>query len=278
MKYVLTCLMILISVQAFGQSQIQGYEEDYGYPPVPPAHYYVRWLIDKPTAYMLPRGSFDLDFHTFPEGGVQAAIDIGLAKRFSIGLAYGGAKILSEQIPEWNPKMEFNIKYMLIEEYQAIPQITIGFSSAGYGLYQEADSAIGYYEDRYLVKSPGFYMAISKEYPLYETYLTLHGGINYSLESEIDSDPDIYVGSLINLGYRMVFLAEYDFALNDNKSAGIFGRGRGYLNLGLAWYLSSELQLELDFRNILLNRRALGDEDLVMDREIRLVYLQFFTD
>jgi hypothetical protein len=167
----------------------------------------------------------------------------------------------------------------LIEEYREIPQISIGFSSAGYGLYQEEDRSIGYYEDRYLVKSPGFYLAFSKEYPIYATYFSLHGGINYSLENEIDSDPDIYIGSLINLNYRMVFLVEYDFALNDNKKAGIFGgRGRGYLNLGLAWYLSSELQLELDFRNILLNRRPIGDEDLIMDREIRLVYLQFFTD
>jgi hypothetical protein len=278
MKYLMISLVLLLSLTAFAQDKTQDLDGEYYYPPPPPAHYYVRTLIDKPTAYMLPRGAFDLDFKTFPGGGMQAAINIGLANRFSLGLAYGGAQILSEQTPEWNPKMEFNIKYMLIEEYQSIPQVTFGFRSAGYGLYQETDSSIGYHEDRYLVKSPGFFMAVSKEYPVYSSYVSLHGGISYSLENEIDSDPNIYIGSLINLGYRMVFLTEYDFALNDNKSAGIFGRGRGYLNIGVAWYLTSELQLELDFRNILLNRRALHDEDLVIDREIRLVYLQFFTD
>jgi hypothetical protein len=278
MKYVIACLMLLMSMTALAQDTSQDATADYYYPPPPPAHYYVRTLIDKPTAYMLPRGAFDLDFKTFPGGGVQSAINIGLANRFSLGLAYGGSQILSEETPVWNPKMEFNIKFMLIEEYLSIPQVTVGFRSAGYGLYQETDSSIGYYEDRYLVKSPGFFLAISKEYPIYTSYVSLHGGISYSLENEIDADPDVYIGSLVNLGYKMVFLGEYDFALNDNKSAGIFGRGRGYLNLGLAWYLSPELQLELDFRNILLNRRALHDEDLVIDREIRLVYLQFFTD
>lgn len=280
MKYIIAAWLCVLSTWIIGQTVDQDYNqeiyEDYS---IPPAHYNVRWLIDKPTAYMLPRGSFDLDFRTFPQGGVQAAINIGLANSFMIGLAYGGARILSEETPEWNPKMEFNIRYRLIEEYQGIPQFSVGFGSAGYGLYQEKDTSIGYNEDRYLVKSPGFFLSLSKEYPLYTSYLSLHGGLNYSLESEIDADPNIYIGSLIHLGYHMVFLIEYDFAINDNKKSGIFGRGRGYLNLGVAWYITSELQLEIDFRNILLNRLAESEEDdLVIDREVRLVYLQFFTD
>ena len=273
--YAALILAVLIPVAAvYGQTA----DELYGYKPIPPAHYDIRWLIDTPTAYMLPRGSFDLDFRTFPQGGVQAAIDIGLARRFQLGLGYGGARILSEETPKWNPKMEFRIRYMLVEEYASIPQISVGFSSMGYGFYQEKDTSIGYYEDRYLTKSMGFYMSFSKRYPIYSSYVSLHGGINYSLENDIDSDPNLFAGTLVNLGYNMIYTAEYDFAINDNKRRGNFGRGRGYLNMGLAWFITNELQLEVDFRNLLLNRSDMVDEDLVIDREVRLVYLQFFTD
>ena len=281
MKFFTTFLLILVLIPigaVQGQNTRQGADELYGYKPIPPAHYDIRWLIDTPTAYMLPRGAFDLDFRTFPQGGVQAAIDIGLARRFQLGLGYGGARILSEETPKWNPKIEFRIRYMLVEEYAALPQISVGFSSMGYGLFQEKDSSIGYDEDRYLVKSMGFYMSFSKRYPIYSSYVSLSGGINYSLENDIDSDPNLFLGSLVNLGYNMIYTAEYDFAINDNKRRGNFGRGRGYLNMGLSWFITNELQLEIDFRNLLLNRSDMANEDLVIDREVRLVYLQFFTD
>jgi hypothetical protein len=281
MKYLCSIIVLALTVFAGAQTKTQSYPGDslYNYQSyIPPAHYDVRWLIDKPTAYMLPRGSFDMDFRTFPQSGVQAAINIGLADRFSLGLAYGGENILSEEVPSWNPHIEFQIRYMLIEEYRSFPQIAVGYSSVGYGLYREKDESIGYHENRYLVKSPGFYLSVSKRYSIYSSYFSLHGGMNYSLEKDIDSDPDFFMGALADLGYNMIFLAEYDFAINDNKSAGIFGRGRGYLNIGLAWYITSELQLEFDFRNLLLNRRNMTGNDLVIDREVRLIYLQFFTD
>ena len=280
MRYLYLFLILLIPLIANGQDDYGDYSDQYYQDEyVPPAQYDVRWLIDTPTAYMLPRGSFDMDFRTFPQGGVQASICIGLADRFSLGLAYGGSQILSEESPKWNPKMEFKIRYMLIEEYRSFPQIAVGFSSMGYGLYREKDEDIGYEESRYLVKSPGFYLSVSKRYPVYTSYFSLHGGINYSLENGEDSDPNFFTGMLVNLGYRMIFLAEYDFAINDNKRVGQFGMGRGYLNFGVAWYITSELQLGIDFRNVLLNRNDdFSANELVLDREVHLVYLQFFTD
>jgi len=246
--------------------------------PIPPARFDPRWIIDAPTAHMLPRGAFDLDMRTFPEGGVQASLSIGLADRFFIGICYGGAKILSEKVPEWNPRMEFKLRYRLIEAINSFPDVSVGFSSLGYGLYQEKDTTIGYLEDRYLVKSPGFYLGFSKKYSAYSGSFSVHGGINYSLEKSEDADPDFFIGLIANLGYQMIFLSEYDFAINDNKTAGRFGRGRGYLNMGLAWYITSDLSLEVDFRNLLSNRRNPSEENQVVDREVRLVYLQFFSD
>ena len=108
--------------------------------------------------------------------------------------------------------------------------------------------------------------------------------MNYSLENGVDSDPNFFVGMATSLSYDLVFIAEYDFAINDNKPSdpnGIFGRGRGYLNVGISWYLTPELSLELDFKNLLLNRmnrEGIGYENKALDREVRLVYLQFFKD
>lgn len=279
------CLLIfLLFVPGFSQST--GNRQTRGNQPakkvkIPSAYATHRWLIDTPTASMLPRGSFDIDFKSFPAGGVQAALSIGLARRFSVGIGYSGAAVLSEDIPEWNPRIEFLFRFLLADEseYEYFPSLAVGYSSYGYGLFVRKDTLKGYYEDRYLVKSPGFYLAMSKRYDVQGGDFGLHGGFNFSLENGADNDPNLFVGMDAVLGYDLVFLGEYDFAFNDNRRLGIFGLGRGYLNFGLGWYITPELCLELDFKNMLLNRNQSPTEGSgSIDREIRLTYLQFFVD
>ncbi len=277
-------ILAFLAVPVFGQAPAG--KQDRVSPPqkrlkIPSAHSDHRWLIDTPTASMLPRGSFDIDFKTFPSGGVQAALNIGLARRFSVGIGYSGGAVLSEDIPEWNSRIEFMFRFLLADEreYEFFPSLAVGYSSYGYGLFVKEDTIRGYHEDRYLVKSPGFYLAMSKRYDVQGGDFGLHGGLNYSLENGADSDPNLFWGMDAVLGYDLVFLGEYDFALNDNRRLGIFGLGRGYLNFGLGWYITPELCLELDFRNMLLNRKQSPTEGSgSIDREIRLTYLQFFVD
>jgi hypothetical protein len=210
---------------------------------------------------------------------MQASLNIGLARRLSVGLAYGGAGLLSESIPEWNPRPEILLRYLLVETDDRFPSLAVGYSSLGYGLFVKKNDSIGYYEDRYLVKSPGFYVVLSKNYPFYSGDASLHAGANYSLENQIDDNPNAFIGMDLGLGYDLIYMAEYDFAFNDNKRSGIFGLGRGYLNMALSWYITPELSLEIDFRNLLLNRKkGMGMGNAVIDREIRLVYLQYFTN
>jgi hypothetical protein len=225
----------------------------------------LRWIIDTPTAGMLPRGTFNFDLRTFPTGGVQSSLEIGLADRFSVGLGYGASRALTDVEPDWNPKLEFLLRYRLHEEGQGIPAIVVGYSSLGYGAY---DSENG----RYMVKSPGFYMAFSKNFKLYENPASFHWGVNYSLENDVDNDPNVFMGFHADTGPGMIFLTEYDFAINDNKRNHIYGLGRGFLNLGLAWYITDELSLELDLKNLLRNR----DDAEAIDREARLVYVEYF--
>jgi hypothetical protein len=226
-----------------------------------------RMTIDYPTAGMLPRGSFDFDMRTFPVGGVQAALRIGLTDRFTVGVGYGAAKVLTDVDPDWNPKLEFIIKLRLHEEAMGdnLPAIAVGYNSLGYGNY-DSDN------DRYIVKSPGFYMVFSKSFNLYESPAAIHWGANYSLENDIDNDPNVFLGFNADVGPTMVFLTEYDFAINDNRRYESYGLGRGFLNLGLAWYITEDLSLELDLKNLLRNR---SDAEAI-DREARLVYVEYF--
>lgn len=227
----------------------------------------LRMTIDTPTAGMLPRGAFDIDMRTFPVGGVQAALRIGLADRFLVGVGYGASKVLTDVDPDWNPSLEFIIKLRLHEEApnDNFPAIAVGYNSLGYGMFDSE-------KDRYTVKSPGFYVVFSKNFKFYDNPAGFHWGANYSLENEADNDPNVFLGFNTDVGPSMVFLTEYDLALNDNKPDSVYGRGRGYFNMGLAWYITDDLSLELDLKNLLRNRR---DAEAI-DREIRLVYVEYF--
>jgi hypothetical protein len=225
----------------------------------------LRWTIDTPTAGMLARGSFDMDIRTFSGGGLQASLGIGLMNRFSVGLAYGASSVLTDTMPDWNPRLEFQIRYRLLDQGPGLPAVAVGYSSQGYGKYDPD-------KKRFQVKSPGFYMAFSKDFGLYSNPASLHWGISYSLENQTDNDPSAFLGLNTELGDNMMYLAEYDFAFNDNRPNGIYGKGRGFLNMGIVWYLTDGLSLELDLKNLLRNRKDAS----AIDREARLVYVEYF--
>jgi hypothetical protein len=221
--------------------------------------------MDTPTAGTLPRGAFDMELKTFPGGGIRSTLSIGLNSRFSAGIGYGASYVLADVEPEWNSEIEFLLKIRLHEESDEFPAIAIGFCSIGNGPYDDE-------YNRYAVKSPGFYLAFSKNFGFYNNPAAWHWGINYSLETDYDDDPSVFVGFNADLGPNMTFLSEYDFAFNDNHRYDIYGKKRGYLNIGLAWYITDELSLELDLKNLLQNR----DDAESIDREARLVYVEYF--
>ncbi len=262
MRMVTLALVLISALPALAQRET---DDDVRYSQVEIPRTQLRWIIDTPTAGMLPRGSFDLDLRTYSAGGLQASLGIGLMNRFSIALAYGASSVLSDTMPDWNPRLEFQLRYRLLEEGLGLPGIAVGYSSQGYGRY-DADA------ERFQIKSPGFYLAFSKNFKLYDNPAGWHWGANYSLENKADNDPSAFVGFNADLGNDMLYLAEYDLALNDNRSSGVYGRGRGYLNMGLVWYLTDELSLELDLKNLFRNRK---DADAI-DREARLVYVEYF--
>ena len=90
-----------------------------------------RMLVDAPTAGLLPRGTYDLDLRLFGEGGLVGAISVGITPRLTIGLSYGGARLLGSDDPDWYPRPEVRLKYRLVEESDSVPALAVGFDFAG---------------------------------------------------------------------------------------------------------------------------------------------------
>lgn len=229
-------------------------------------------LVDSPTAEIMQRGVYDLSTIFYPDGGVLVGVEIGLLERFNLGFNYGGLRILGRGEPEWNPRVEFNARYQLAPESFALPSLTLGFDSQGYGYYDES-------LERYQVKSKGFFAVASRNYS-FMGRMALHGGANFSVEGEDGArkdNPNLFFGVEKSLGPDLDVMAEYDAALNDGGSWDSDGR----LNLGVVWSYAEQLHLQLDVRNILRSEegRTVGGSPVVSDdwsRGIQILYRERF--
>jgi len=225
-----------------------------------------RKLIDCPTAGLLPRGSFDFDIRIYPQGGVIFGIDVGLMKRFMIGMSYGGENVIGDGDPDWNKRIEFLAKFRLINESYVLPALAIGFDSQGMGAFNDS-------LDRYAYKSKGFYAVMSKNYLVAEVPVGFHFGTNYSLENkDKDKDMPLFFGGDVRLNENLGFVAEYDLGTNDDEEKDLYGQGFGFLNMGVQWIFSNKLQLEFVFKNMLLNRKDIS----TWGREFRITYFEKF--
>ena len=83
-------------------------------------------LISVPSAATLQRGSYSLQMHVQKDGGLTSSISVGLTDRFQLGLSYGSANLIGDDSLVMHPKPEANLKYLLIDETESIPGISIG--------------------------------------------------------------------------------------------------------------------------------------------------------
>lgn len=235
-----------------------------------------RWLVDMPTAGTLHRGYYNISFRFYPHGGALGYADIGLSSRFMMGISFGGEGVISSADPDWNPSIEFGLKFRVIDEMDYFPAVSVGFSSQGSGEYSSS-------LERYAFKSRGFYAVASRSFYFYQWTAGWHFGVNYSRETKIDDDKDINVfgGFDATFKYNLALAMEYDAALNDDRSAlpdsaktayPFAGKGRGYLNMSIKWLFAENLELEVILKDLLVNRR----ESDTFTRELRITYIDNF--
>ncbi len=225
-------------------------------------------LVDFPTAGTLPRASFNVELDAFSRGGILSFINIGLHERFTLGISYGGTGILGDQDPDWNKRPEYKVKLRLIDESYAFPAIAIGFESQGTGFYDDD-------LDRYQFKAPGFYLVASKGYRAYNWVSGIHAGAHINTledNGDGDDDPSFFVGFDITFNNNLSIVGEYQAAFNDNSDSSPYGTGRGYLNMGVLWTFSDQLQLGAIFKDILDNSGVTES----ITRELRITYMERF--
>ncbi len=223
-----------------------------------------RFLVDVPTAGMLARGTFGFDIDFYQEGGVLLAFNAGVLDRLTLGIAYGGSRIIGSSSPIMNTIPGFMIRIRILEESVTLPAIALGLDTQGKESYLKDLR-------RYEIKSPGFYIAGSKNYAFFG-YMSFHGGVNYSLEnSDGDRDINIFAGVEKTLGPFLSVVVEYNLARNDSNDRAV-GKGRGYVNTGLKCTLGGGLTLGVSLKDLVKN----GKDVDVGNRTVSVEYVNFF--
>lgn len=221
-----------------------------------------RYLIDVPAAGVVDKGYFSMHQQLMPDGLLVSHLDVGIFDNLSFGISYGGENVIGSGKIDWYKYPGVNVRYKFLTENITAPSLTIGFDSQGKGHYSDTDK-------RYERKSPGFFLAASKNYQLLG-YISFHVVANYSLEEvENDNTANLMLGVEKTVGPVLSFIVDYDFAFNDKKNG--YGEGNGYLNVGVRWNVGPGLTLGFDLRDLLQNKEF---STSAADRAIRLEYTQ----
>jgi len=211
------------------------------------AKFEYRSLIDMQTAGILEKGYVGVGIDVLPKGILISAIEVGVFNNFSFGISYGALNVIGSGIVNFYPLPGVYAKARIIDEFETMPAIAIGFDSQGKGEYFSD-------QNRYEIKSPGFFVATSKNFELLG-YFSIHATINYTLErDDNDKDLNLAIGAEKTIGSKVSLYSEYDFALNDNNPLS-FGSGKGYLNFGLRWSITEGFTVGLDLRDVLNNQK-----------------------
>ena len=228
-------------------------------------------LITLPTAGTLQRGSFALEMRIQKFGGLTSSISVGLTDRFQLGISYGSANLIGDDSLIWYPKPETNLKYLLIDESETSPGISLGIDTQGLGKFNSVDSLM-----RYDTKALGLFAVASKNWVTPLGNLGWHFGSNYNFVETNDNDKDVnfFMGFDIEFNPELSIMLEYNAALNENNMTSkniAISRG-GYLNAGLRWTFVERLHIEIDFNNLMFDKKKVD----YFNREIKITYIEYF--
>lgn len=206
-----------------------------------------RYIIDQPTAGILHHRTAALDVEFYQQAGMLFGLSVGFFDRMMFGISYGATGLIGTDHAEGNPLPGINLKIRFLDETVMLPALAVGFDSQGKETYL-ADAS------RYTIKSPGFYLAASKNYQAYG-YLSFHGGISYSLEhADGDTDPNLFAGVEKTIGPFLSVQAEYSLGWNDSNHDAR-GKGRGYLNTGVSISAWNGVTLKLFLKDLFHNQQ-----------------------
>ena len=256
-------------------------------------------LVSIPTSGTLPKGSFTIETLLTKNGGLVPKLMVGLTENFSFGMSYGIQNFIGEEKPKTNKETpELQIKYRVFEETESTPAFLIGLDTQGFGPYISTAEYTRYIMgeggvlepvtetkeiNRYEQKAWGVYAVLSKNWNLLGN-LGFHLGVNKNTFETKDNDSSInlFFGFDKELNRSFSLLMEYNAALNDGEEYTSIdedsfdfnditvGKGKGFLNAGLRWNVAQNLLIEVNFKDINL------DKDDFVNREVKIMYSEKF--
>ncbi len=286
-KFYGKCIIVIcLSCLMFSQS-------NHPYPPLD--------LVSIPTSGTLPRGSYTLETLLTKNGGFVPRLMIGLSDNFSLGMSFGVRNFIGEDKPEKNKATpEVQLKYRIFEETESRPALLIGLDTQGFGPFiktaeyskfvvigtdennnQIVDQQTVYREiNRYEQKAWGVYAVLSKNWEALGN-LGFHVGVNKNTFETKDNDESLnfFFGLDKELNRSFSLLLEYNAALNDGNEYSAtapeldgltIGKGKGFLSAGLRWNVATNLLIEVNFKDINLDR------DDYANREVKIMYSEQF--
>jgi hypothetical protein len=202
-----------------------------------------RYIVDMPTAGVLPKSSFAVSAVAFDRGGLSAGIHAAPFSNFNMGISFSGVNFIGTGDIEWQEIPAIHLRFRPFDETLYIPAFTMGISTQGSGAYITD-------EDRFEVFSPGAYLAVSKNFRWIAGTFSLHGGINYSFEPPAESRaPNLYMGVEHSIGPGGAITFEYNANIDDGNPEVV--DAKGMLNASLRWSVADGLTLGLQLRDML---------------------------
>jgi hypothetical protein len=200
------------------------------------------YAVDSPTAGLLADGEYHVRGRVGPQSSILTSARIGFFNVVQLGVSFGMQRVFERGDITVNDQVGFAARIRVLQEY-ATPALAIGFDSQGVGIYNES-------LDRYERKSPGFYGVLSKNWSFPVGQVSLHGGLNYSLESTDEDGFDMF-GAWEWLMFRgLSVILDGDAAINDNRKDGLYGGGGIYLDGAVRLNYGESVSMMLIFRDL----------------------------
>jgi hypothetical protein len=202
----------------------------------------ILYNVDQPVPISLAHGEYYAHARLWGEGGIMMRFGIGLFDRVTLGMSYGGNRIIGSEKPEFFDRYrpEFQARLAILVEQGYSPNLVLGFESQG---YDDCDNKV------YAVREKGGYVCVGKTIEASRTYCQL--GVNYWE----GFDGFIAVNQLLPANIELI--AEYDPAFNDMAGERTTAnQHRGFLNFGIGWTFNEKLRMVVGLRDILGNKAA----------------------
>lgn len=207
--------------------------------------YEPRYIIDMPNAGMLGNLNYAIGMQMISNGGFVFEFTAAPFHFLNIGISYGGSGIVGSGDIEMQYIPGVHLKGRIINETKEIPAFVIGFNSQGKGQYFRTSKRFEEY-------SPGFYVAASKCYLWNLGEISLHAGLNYSVDNHSDGI-NAYCG--IEQIILKFFSLNFELNSNLNESNNEIWSEKMLLNASLRFKLTKNIMFEFQFRDLLKNSK-----------------------